>query len=167
MTILSPAKINSLSFRLAAGAALWITAALVVTGLVLTGFFRDYVERSFEQQLALHLDRLSAVSEVGPGGAIELKRLFSDPRFDQPYSGWYWQVAGRNRPLLRSRSLWDQVLVIEGDVQATDTPWRSVEMGPEDQHLWVLRRAVTFPGSRGVFQVAVAADISEIMSAIE
>ncbi|MFP6731897.1 MAG: ATP-binding protein [Alphaproteobacteria bacterium] len=159
-------KINSLSFRLAAGAALWITAALVVTGFVLSGLFRDYVERGFEQQLAMQLDRLSSVSEIGPGGALELKRLFSDPRFEKPYSGWYWQVAGRNRPLLRSRSLWDQVLTIEQDVQATDTPWRSEEMGPEDQHLWVLRRAVTFPGSRGVFQIAVAADISEMHAEI-
>lgn len=159
-------KINSLSFRLAAGAALWITAALVVAGLVLSGLFRDYVERGFERQLALQLDRLSSVSEVGPGGAIELKRLFSDPRFDQPYSGWYWQVAEGNRPLLRSRSLWDRVLVIEGGVEATGTPWRSVEMGPEDQHLWVLRRAVTLPGSLGVFQVAVAADSGEMHAAI-
>ena len=166
MKITSPLKINSLSFRLAAGAGLWITAALVVTGLVLSGLFRDYVERGFEQQLAMQLDRLSSVSEIGPGGAIELKRLFSDPRFDQPYSGWYWQIAGHNRPLLRSRSLWDRVLVIEKDVQATDTPWRSDEMGPEDQHLWVLRRAVTFPGSRGVFQIAVAADITEMHAAI-
>ncbi len=162
----SPVKINSLSFRLAAGAALWITAALMVTGLVLSGLFRDYVERDFERQLAMQLDRLSSVSEVGPGGAIELKRLFSDPRFEKPYSGWYWQVAGGNRPLLRSRSLWDRVLAIESEVQATDTPWRSDEMGPEDQHLWVLRRALTFPGSRGVFQVAVAADISEMHTAI-
>ena len=166
MNILPRPRINSLSFRLAAGAALWITAALVVAGLVLSGLFRDYVERGFEQQLAMQLDRLSSVSEVGPGGAIELKRLFSDPRFEKPYSGWYWQVAGRDRPLLRSRSLWDRVLVIEGDVEATDTPWRSDEMGPEDQHLWVLRRAVTFPGAGGVFQIAIAADISEMHAAI-
>lgn len=166
MNISPPAKINSLSFRLAAGAALWITAALVVTGLVLSGLFRDYVERGFERQLAMQLDRLSSVSEIGPGGGIELKRLFSDPRFEKPYSGWYWQVAGPNRPLLRSRSLWDQVLDIKADIQATDTPWRSDEIGPEGQHLWVLRRAVTFPGSRRVFQVAVAADISEMHAAI-
>ena len=85
MNILPRLRINSLSIRLAAGAALWITAALVVAGLVLSGLFRDYVERGFEQQLAMQLDRLSSVSEVGPGGAIELKRLFSDPRFEKPY----------------------------------------------------------------------------------
>ena len=62
MNVASPVKINSLSFRLAAGAALWITAALVVTGLVLSGLFRDYVERDFERQMAMQLDRL----DVGP-----------------------------------------------------------------------------------------------------
>lgn len=167
MNFASPLRFNSLSFRLIAGAGLWITVALAVAGLVLSGFFRDYVERSFEQQLELHLDRLSAISEVGPSGAVELKRLFSDPRFDQPYSGWYWQIADHNRSLLRSRSLWDQVLIIEGDVAATDTAWRKAERGPEDQHLWVMRRGVTFPGSKGIFQVAVAADISGMHAAID
>ena len=159
-------KINSLGFRLAAGAALWITAALVVAGLVLSWLFRDYVERGFERQLARQLDRLSAVSEVGPGGAVQLKRLLADPRFDRPYSGWYWQVAGPGGPLRRSRSLWDRALDFEREAKATDTPRRTTEMGPEGQHLWVLRRAVTFPGSGRVFQIAVAADIREMHAAI-
>jgi hypothetical protein len=54
-------RLNSLGFRLAAGATLWITVALVVAGLGLSGLFRDYVERDFEYQLVLQLDRLSAV----------------------------------------------------------------------------------------------------------
>ncbi len=65
-------KVNSLRFRLAAGAILWISAALAVTGVVLGGLFSDYVERGFEHQLTLQLDRLSAVSEVGSGGALRL-----------------------------------------------------------------------------------------------
>ena len=84
---------NSISFRLAAGAALWITGALVVAGIVLAGLFRDHVERGFEAQLRWQLDRLAAVSEVDLAGSLKLKRLIADPRFGQPYSGWYWQVA--------------------------------------------------------------------------
>ena len=158
--------LNSLGFRLAAGAALWITAALVVAGVVLSGLFRDYVERDFEHQLVLQLDRLSAVSEIGPGGAVEIKRLLADPRFDRPYSGWYWQVAGPAGPVLRSRSLWDQILAVEPAAATADTARRSIEAGPEGQSLWVLRRAVTFPGSQRIFQIAVAADIHGMRRAI-
>lgn len=157
---------NSLGFRLAAGAALWITVALVAAGVVLTGLFRDYVERGFERQLALQLDRLSAVSEVAPTGVLRLKRLLADPRFDRPYSGWYWQVAGPDGPVRRSRSLWDQVLAVEIDLQVTGPSSRASELGPDGQQLWVLRRAVTFPGSHRVFQIAVAADVQEMRAAI-
>ncbi len=31
----------------------------------------------------------------------------SDPRFEAPYGGQYWQVARNGAPVLRSRSLWD------------------------------------------------------------
>ena len=158
--------INSLGFRLAAGAALWITAALVVAGFVLSGLFRGYVEHDFENQLSYQLDRLSAVSEVSPGGALQLRRLLVDPRFERPYSGWYWQVAGSQGPVLRSRSLWDQVLDFEPEAVVTGAPRRSAEPGPDRQTLWVLRRAVTFPGSQRIFEIAVAADIHDMRRAI-
>ena len=93
-------SLNSLGFRLAAGAALWITGALVIAGIVLAGLFRDHAERGFEAQLRWQLDRLAAVSEVRPGGSLKLKRLLVDPRFGTPYSGWYWQVAGPAGPVL-------------------------------------------------------------------
>ncbi|MFQ5783258.1 MAG: ATP-binding protein [Alphaproteobacteria bacterium] len=159
--------VNSLSFRLAAGAALWITVALVVAGFGLSGLFRDHVERGFDRQILLQLDRLAAVSEVAPGDAVKLKRLLADPRFEQPYSGWYWQVAGSSGPLRRSRSLWDQVLEIKTDAIASDKPQRFTARGPGGQLLWGLRRNLVLPGSGDVFQISVAADVSELHEAIE
>ena len=49
-------KINSLAFRLVAGAGLWITAALAAGGFQLSSMFEDSVERSFEARLEVHLD---------------------------------------------------------------------------------------------------------------
>ncbi len=159
--------LNSLSFRLIAGAALWITGALVAAGIVLSGLFRDHVERGFEGQLRAQLDRLAAVSEVGPGGALKIKRLLSDPRFGQPYSGWYWQVAGPAGPVLRSRSLWDQALVVDHTPALAPEPQFYDQVGPDKQRLRGLRRNVTLPGSGQVYQIAVAADVSELHAAIK
>ena len=159
-------RVNSLSFRLVAGAVLWITVALAISGAVLAGLFRDHVERNFEQQIALQLDRLAAVSEVGPGGVVKLKRLLADPRFEQPYSGWYWQVAGSTGRLLRSRSLWDQALPVDGAAAPASEPLRYTMDGPLEQLLWGLRLNLTLPGSESVFQISVAADVSEITGSI-
>ncbi len=157
---------NSLGFRLAAGAALWITGALVVAGMVLVGLFRDYVERGFETQLRWQLDRVAAVSEIRPGGSLKLKRLLSDPRFGTPYSGWYWQVAGPTGPVLRSRSLWDQALEIDPASALAAEPRPYTAVGPEGQQLQGLRRNITLPGSRHIYQIAVAADVTELNAAI-
>ncbi len=159
-------SLNSLGFRLAAGAALWITGALVVAGIVLAGLFRDHAERGFEAQLRWQLDRLAAFSEVRPGGSLKLKRLLVDPRFGTPYSGWYWQVAGPSGPVLRSRSLWDKALDIDPASALAAEPRRYTTVGPGNQVLRGLRRNVTFPGSRHVYQIAIAADVSELNAAI-
>ncbi len=159
--------VNSLSFRLAASAALWITAALVAAGFVLSGLFRDHVERNFERQILLQLDRLAAVSEVGPDGAVKLKRLLADPRFETPYSGWYWQVAGGAGQVLRSRSLWDQVLEVNPTPTLGAEPQPYTAPGPDGQRLWGLRRSITLPGSGRVYQIAIGADASELRAAID
>ncbi len=158
---------NSLGFRLAAGAVLWITAALVVAGFVLSGLFRDHVEQSFERELVVQLDRLAAVSQVGPKGMLELKRVIVDPRFFDAYSGWYWQIAGPDGPIFRSRSLWDQALAVDRGVLPADTIKRYAINGPNDQTLWGLRRNITLPGSQTAYQITVAADIAETRAAIE
>ena len=158
---------NSLGFRLAAGAVLWITAALVVAGFVLSGLFRDHVEQSFERELVVQLDRLAAVSRVGPKGTLELKRVIVDPRFFDAYSGWYWQIAGPDGPIFRSRSLWDQALAVDRGTLPADTIERYATTGPNDQTLWGLRRNITLPGSQTVYQITVAADVAETRAAIE
>jgi len=160
-------KANSLSFRLIAGAVLWVGAALVIAGFMLASLFRDHVERGFERQILLHLDRLAAFSQVGPSGSVEVKKLLTDPRFEQPYSGWYWQVAGPAGPVLRSRSLWDQVLEVDDSVALSAVPQRYTFQGPMGQLVWGVRRNVTLPGSGQVFQISVAADVTELKAAMK
>lgn len=151
---------GSLALRLILAAGAWIAIALLVVGLMLSAIFRDYVLRSFDGRLGALMDSLIAVVEVGPDGQLALSRPLGEPRFDQAYSGWYWQIAGPDDSALSSRSLWDQSLTI-GDVPGTDIAMRDVA-GPEDVPLRLAERAVSLPGGSGRYVIAVAGDRSEI-----
>src|SRR5512134_1432789 len=104
--------IRSLALRLVIGAGLWIAVALIAGGIALSTLFRDYVEESFDTRLTVLLESLVAVSELDADGRPQVSRSVGETRFDQPYSGWYWQIAQGAEPVLRSRSLWDQVLPV-------------------------------------------------------
>lgn len=151
---------GSLALRLILAAGAWIAIALLVVGLMLSAIFRDYVLRSFDGRLSALMDSLIAVVEVGPEGQLALSRGLGEPRFDQAYSGWYWQIAGPDDAALSSRSLWDQTLTI-GDVQGTDIALRDV-IGPEDVPLRLAERAVSLPGGAGRYVMAIAGDRNEI-----
>ncbi len=158
-------KGRSLAFRLVVISTLWIAAALAAGALLLSGLFRDYVARSFDQRLETLLDGLVALSEVEGGGQLTLTRAAGEPRFDVPYSGWYWQIADAREVVLRSRSLWDRDLVPRrGDGGAI---LRYDAEGPLDQDLRVVERAIQLPGARGRFYYQVAGDKSEAQAEIE
>ena len=112
---------SSLRLRLLAGSLIWILAALTLTGFLLADLFSAHVAARFEAELQTHLDQLTANLEVAPDGAPRLRGELSDPRLSRPYSGLYWQVGdlgGEEAALLRSRSLWDAVLVAPADALA-------------------------------------------------
>lgn len=153
-------KVNSLAFRLVAGAGLWIAAALAAGGFALSNIFQDSVERSFDARLEVYLDGLIAVSRTGAAGRLELARGLGEPRFTQPYSGWYWQIAGPGGPILRSRSLWDMVL--DSRVEAEGKLHLYLIDGPDGQRLRVAERDVSLPSQPHRLHYIVAAEQSEI-----
>ena len=89
---------NSLAVRLIAAASLWSAVALLVAGLILTSLYRQTVERAFDERLSVYLRTL-----VGSARRSRARRASADPgnlgepRFELPYSGWYWQVRERRR----------------------------------------------------------------------
>jgi signal transduction histidine kinase len=153
-------RFNSLAFRLVAGAGLWIAAALVAGGLALSNIFEDSVERSFDARLEVYLDGLIAVSRTGAAGRLELARGLGEPRFTQPYSGWYWEIAGPHGPILRSRSLWDMVLDARPDEGGTLVIYETE--GPDENRLRVVERDVSLPNLPERLHYIVAAEESEI-----
>jgi signal transduction histidine kinase len=163
-------KTNSIAFRLVAGAAIWIGAALAVSGYLLSSLFDDHVERGFDRRMEIVLESLIAVTELDEDGKLLLRRSPGEPRFEQPYSGWYWQIksaenAGRDEGdnggiSLRSKSLWDQSL--ETGAVGKDSALQSLEItGPRDQMLRVVTRNIMLPDGDHHFQFAVAADLAE------
>lgn len=151
---------RSLAWRLILGAGLWIAAALVAGGLLLSALFQDYVERSFDARLIVLLESLVAVSEIDADGALRLTRPVAEPRFDQAYSGWYWQISDGEEILLQSRSLWDQALP-PGEAPS-DAVARSDGLGPAGQALRLVGRTIRLPGADRGLHYQVAADRAEI-----
>lgn len=157
-------RTKSLAFRLVAGAAVWIAAALLAGGIALSAIFRDYVERAFDARLAVMLDALVAGVSVADDGRLLLSRGPSEDRFDQPYSGWYWQVASKSGPLLRSPSLWDMGdMVISPNFRLVGGAGYLTQIGaPQRQTLRFVARKVTLPGSDEIYNFVVSGDMSEV-----
>ncbi len=157
-------KTNSIAFRLVAGAALWLALALIVSGFVLAKMFHDHVERGFEHRMTVLVESLIAVTEIADDGSIALRRAPGEPRFEQPYSGWYWKIGG-NGATLHSRSLWDQPLA-DGPAHAPGRVITYETPGPRGQQLLVQARDITLPGATALHRFAVAADMAEIAAEI-
>jgi signal transduction histidine kinase len=162
--------LGSLTLRLVAGATVWIAAALLAGGLILSALFKDRVEQSFDERLGVLLETLVAVTDSGPAGTVRLLGPQGEPRFDQPFSGWYWQINGGAKPVLRSRSLWDQVL--ELPVAASARPGAEGSAirryripGPRGQMLQVVERNITFSETGPTFRYAVATNRATIRAA--
>ncbi|MBI2240859.1 MAG: HAMP domain-containing histidine kinase [Magnetospirillum gryphiswaldense] len=159
---MNPARRRSLSGRLVAASLVWLLLSLVLGGGVLAWGFRESVERQFELRLDSLVRAAIAALDRHPDGSIVLARPLGDPRFDQIYSGWYWQVAGADGRLTRSRSLWDQTLPVENGHAAVS--YRSIN-GPNGEKLMLAERDVSLDGG-GTIHVLVGADRAEVADGV-
>ena len=91
-------KRRPLWVRLVTISVVWTALALVLGGYLLSLVFRDTLERNFDERLNSLLENLIGISSDDTSITVDLTRPMVDPRFEQPYSGWYWQVSpgGRN-----------------------------------------------------------------------
>jgi len=154
-------KPNSLAFRLVAVAILWAVAVLVVGGLVLSAAFRDTVEAAFDARLGARLEGLVAAADVSSAGQPLLDRPPEDTRFEQPYSGLYWQITGVGATL-RSRSLWDQLLAPPDGPLPVGEERLDIVSGPDGQRLRTLARSIALPGSSAPVLFTIASDLGEV-----
>lgn len=146
---------RSLSGRLIVFTLLWLLAALGAGGLALSFAFRESAEANLDRRLDSLAIALLAALHVD-GGKVALARPIAEPRFDQVYSGWYWQIDDGDAAPLRSRSLWDEALSAPPDASARELP------GPRGQELRALSREVTLPGLEQPVTIHVAIDSAEL-----
>jgi signal transduction histidine kinase len=151
--------IGSLTRRMIAIAAVWITVFLLIGGFALDRVLTGSVERNFDEQLEYVLNAMIASSEIGPNGEVLFNRQPADQRFIEAYSGVYFQISGEGADTFPSRSLWDRRLqVSSGQTYIEPHFYNSNEFSvpAHADPLRIVERDVILPGSnvRWRFQVA-------------
>ena len=145
----------SLTLRVLVGAVIWVAIALGAGSYAVLDVFGTSALRQFDERLRAELTLLSVAVVRAPDAP---QRMMTSPNFSRVYSGLYWQADRPNQASLRSRSLWDQRLVISPPGHQM-TP--SMAEGPDGQSLRILARRVTaLDGSD--WTIAVAADLATL-----
>ena len=140
---------GSLRWRLLAATLVALALALMLAGWVLGGLFREHVMRQFETALTLQLDQLTAQLDFDAlGQPVIDPTSLSDPRWQKPFSGLYWQID-RISPdqqtrdgVLRSRSLWDTQLTLAYDALEDGAIHVHQGTGPQGARLMMIERTV-------------------------
>ena len=160
-------KLGSLRLRLVAGGIIAILLALTIAGTGLVLLFERHVTRTMADDLDVQLKELVAVVDIDQEQNLVVTRQPSDPRFADPLSGLYWQVADDRGQLLRSRSLWDTTLRLPTDELSPGQVHHHEAMGPTNTHVLIAERRVSLTiGDRRVpVRVAVASDLARVSAA--
>ncbi len=145
---------NSLALRLFLSASVWIIFTLFSGGLLLSNVFRESSQKAFEDKLNFLMETLIGASRVDSRSSITVVNELGDPRFYQPYSGWYWQINKDSKTLVRSRSMWDQVFTLDkrligGRAKFIDSTLKqNKEKGAKfnSENLVIIQREISFPG---------------------
>jgi signal transduction histidine kinase len=160
-------RASSLALRLFLSATVWTVVILLVTGFVLSGLYRQAVERAFDRRLGVYLKTLIADIASPDIPIAKTGQMLGEPLFELPLSGWYWQVTRLDRAqpeTASSRSLWDRGLPHLADQHVAAEPdgsRKSYVQGPEDQRLRLVERNVDL-GDEGRYLVAVGGDAAEL-----
>lgn len=147
---------RSLRARLLILAAVWIFAALLAAFLVIGYLLDHFVSQRFDAELQNTADALIADLQFD-GDQLTLTNPPTDPRFQIPLSGWYWQITQDGAAVLKSPSLFD------AKFQTVRLNMNShFGRGPNGEPLRVLTQDITVPGLANPLIVTVTAPAREI-----
>lgn len=150
----------SIRLRLVLAAAVSIILALAFIGFLIANVFDRQIAVRLENDLSQQLDQLSAHLVMGPNDAAGLNQALTDPRYERPLSGLYWQIDEAGQMPLRSRSLWDTTLDSTAALNS-GSPKILTIAGPGDTNLVALVRDVTLRDKKNIkrrFRLSVAED---------
>lgn len=101
----APSLSNSLRLRFLLAITLWVLIGIGAIWFSAMGIFRSHVEQSYHEELSVHVRELGRLTTFSRNGQIVLTRPLSDPRYEEPLSGFYWQVTATGRAPLKSGSM--------------------------------------------------------------
>ncbi len=157
----APHATGSISRRLVVLAIGWITLLLVIGGFALETIVAGTITRNFDEQLARNLPAMMGAVELDANGDAWFNRSTVDPRFDEPYSGYYWQVSTKGRRAFRSRSLWDRELEVDFSRDCIE-PCITRSERFRNEPLRIIERDGVLPGSSEVWRFQVAQSTEQL-----
>lgn len=159
---------SSLRWRLLLAGTVSILIAITLASFALIMLFRQHVESWLDKQLDAHMVQLISGLDRNGEGQLAITANLAEPRFSQPFSGMYWEVALENAPPLRSRSLWDQQIRLPDAAVEDGRLARVAAAGPQGEALYALQRRVILPERLGgqVATFVIAIDDSEVNRAV-
>lgn len=152
---------NSLTLRLIVTSIAWVGVTLLVTAVLLVVLFRGHIEDRFKALLLDHLEELVSASELAPDGTLQMTWRPSDPRFNRPHSGWYWEIKQSGISVARSDSLWRESLPVTEPPNGGIPQVQQVS-GPEEEPLQALLQDITFPEDEQPFLFVVTGPVADI-----
>lgn len=151
---------GSLRWRLMLGAAATMLVTLTLALLAMSLLFSRHIERRVAEDLQRDALRIVARLDVDERGLPQSGANVSDPRYDTPAGGRYWQLTSAAGPA-RSLSLWDESL--PAPVDADTDKWRvREEDGPFGQRIMLLERSVSMEGVDSPIRVQLAQNIADL-----
>ncbi|RIY00778.1 sensor histidine kinase [Aureimonas flava] len=181
MSLRPPRSLRDLSLRarLTLSAALFVLAAVLLTGLLIGTVLERFVRGEVAGRLDLQIAALQAAllsppppdapPREGPGRgrrppeppAPALARALAEvdgAPFDRPRGDWFWQVELEDRILARSRSLRGRALDLREDApRLGGGPNRLLTgLGPDGEALVLREQEVDLPGGREARILAAA-----------
>lgn len=157
---------KSLRLRLLLAWAVFILLLLLAASVGLRLLFERSIMRRTQVELSADLRQIKRGMEIANDGSLRIVRKPTDPQFDIPLGGRYWQVREANSIQARSLSLKDEQLDVPASARQSLTERAVWLAGPERQRLFAISEDVSVVGhgSDGtrLFQITTAVDASEI-----
>ncbi len=160
-------KTHSLRLRLQVIQVITIAMALIITGYGLIYLFERHVERRIGSELDTYIAQIAARLSFEPSGMPHLAGKLADPRFENIFSGLYWQINNETAGVsARSRSLWDTRMTLPNDTPGFGKVHIHYLAGPQSSSVLVHERRLLFksPAGEQTVRVIVAIDTAELSS---
>lgn len=147
--------------RLTLVAFLAIIALLPMAGWMIANSFERSAQTSYDSRMQAYADALAGRLQVTPAGELTFPHVRSEIRFEQVFSGWYWQIRRDGEVVETSRSLWDSSL--DYPSLPGNDPALALELtGPRGESLRGIVMHLQFAGLTSPVELVVAAPLSEV-----